>query len=176
MIKNVVGLSSFGVNIQLKDLQHTSAPGVYYNPRRFSGTVIHLKKPRCCLLVFSTGKVVIAGGRSKDELVLAVKKLARMLRRIGYNKAKASDVIITNVVASSDLQQPLDINMMYSKVDFCHLDKERFPGASLDLPGGGKAIAFASGKYFVTGFKEEERAIEGLQEAKNIMITFLVLS
>ena len=173
MISNVVGLSSVGVDITLKDLQRTSAPGVYYNPRKFSGTIIRLKKPRCTLLVFSNGRVVNAGGRSKADLDQAVQKLAKMLRRIGYIKAKAQPTTITNVVASSSLSGLLDIDKAYKAIDSAVLDKERFPGMSFELPSGGKAIAFASGKYFVTGVNEEDKALNGLKEAEDLLTKYV---
>ena len=174
MISNVVGLSSVGVDINHKDLQRVSAPGVHYNPHRFSGTIIRLKVPRCALLVFSNGKVVIAGAKSKGALTTAVHKFVKMLWRIGYNKATVGVIKVTNVVASSALPGCLDINTMSATVRKCYLDKERFPGATIDLASGGKAIAFASGKYFVTGFKEEEQAMQGLKEASDIMIQFVL--
>ena len=174
MISNVVGMSTVGVNLQHKDLQRVSAPGVYYNPRTFSGTIIRLKKPRCSMLVFSNGKVVIAGGKAKAELETAVKKLASMLRRIGYTEAKAAPTIITNVVASSQLSDKLDINKLYEKENNVVLDKERFPGALLELPSGGKAVCFASGKYYVTGFNKEETSLNGLNEAKDILIKYSI--
>ena len=174
MISNVVGLSSVGVDINHKDLQRVSAPGVHYNPHRFSGTIIRLKEPRCSLLVFSNGKVVIAGVKSKRKLTTAVQKLVKMLWHIGYNKAAVGEVKITNVVASSALPGSLDINTMNANVRKCYLDKERFPGASIDLASGGKAIAFASGKYYVTGFKEEGKAMLGLKEASDIMMQFVL--
>ena len=172
MIVNVVGLASVGVKIKHKDLQKTSAPGVYYNPGKFSGSVIRLKKPRCCLLVFSNGKVVIAGGRTKTDLETAVKTLADMLQKIGYSNAKASSVTLTNVVASSQIDARLNIDLLNKKLKTVHLDKERFPGALLELPSGGKAVCFASGKFYVTGLKEEQLAINALKEATDILLKF----
>lgn len=56
-----------------------------YNPSRFHGVVMRLRDPRTTGLIFRTGKVVTTGARNEQDSLLASKKFARIIQKLGYN-------------------------------------------------------------------------------------------
>jgi transcription initiation factor TFIID TATA-box-binding protein len=56
-----------------------------YNPKRFCGVVMRLRDPRATALIFSSGKVVVTGVRHEQNAVLASRKFARILQKIGFD-------------------------------------------------------------------------------------------
>lgn len=65
-------------NIGLEDLA-MSLPNVEYNPEQFPGIILKLSKNGTVLL-FSTGRFVIAGARSIDDVDKTIEKLKRTLK------------------------------------------------------------------------------------------------
>lgn len=67
-VKNVVTLGNIEQKLDLNELMVELGIGqVEYEPEQFPGLVFRPSETRCVLLIFSSGKVVITGGRSKNE-------------------------------------------------------------------------------------------------------------
>ena len=49
---------------------------------------MRLRDPRATALVFSSGKIVVTGVRHEQNAVLASRKFARILQKIGFNVRK----------------------------------------------------------------------------------------
>lgn len=79
-IQNIVVLSIFGENINLEELAANCK--MIYEPEQFPGGILRLKKPhRVTLLIFASGKVVITGLKSSDQIEPVVRKIVRLLRK-----------------------------------------------------------------------------------------------
>ena len=79
-VKNVVSVGNLEREINLNAL--TIALGLEeteYEPEQFPGLVYRPDDSRCVLLVFSSGKVVVTGGRSEEEDSEAFKSLRETL-------------------------------------------------------------------------------------------------
>ena len=50
-----------------------------FNPEEFPGIICHFSEPRVALLLFNTGKSVVTGGKSFDDVQAAVSKLVKVL-------------------------------------------------------------------------------------------------
>lgn len=57
---------------------------IEYEPEQFPGLVYRMRSPKVVLLIFSTGKVICAGARSKKDVELAVENLERELTDLGF--------------------------------------------------------------------------------------------
>jgi transcription initiation factor TFIID TATA-box-binding protein len=52
---------------------------IEYEPEQFPGLVFRMKNPKVVTLIFSTGKVICTGARSKDDVELAFQNLRQEL-------------------------------------------------------------------------------------------------
>lgn len=56
-----------------------------YNPARFNGIIMRLREPRSTALIFRSGKIVCTGARNEHDALLASKKFARIIQKLGFN-------------------------------------------------------------------------------------------
>lgn len=56
-----------------------------FNPIRFHGVVMRLRDPRTTALIFRSGKVICTGARNEQDSLLASKKFARIIQKLGFN-------------------------------------------------------------------------------------------
>jgi transcription initiation factor TFIID TATA-box-binding protein len=77
-IQNIVA----SANLQNKIDLETAADlldNVMYEPEQFPGLIYRMRDPKTVLLLFSTGKIVCTGGKSKDMIHESVNKLYELL-------------------------------------------------------------------------------------------------
>ena len=67
-IHNVVGCSDVRFPIRLEALASEHSQFCTYEPELFPGLVFRMMAPRVCVIVFVSGKIVLTGGKSKQEL------------------------------------------------------------------------------------------------------------
>jgi transcription initiation factor TFIID TATA-box-binding protein len=81
-IKNVVAVGDLGLEVNLNALLiKLGIENVEYEPEQFPGLVYRPDGTNCVLLVFGSGKVVITGGRTKEEDEEAFKALENLIKR-----------------------------------------------------------------------------------------------
>lgn len=56
-----------------------------YNPARFTGLIMRIRNPRATALIFSSGKLVCTGAKSEDDSLLAARKFARIIQKLGFS-------------------------------------------------------------------------------------------
>ena len=79
---------------------------VSYIPEQFPGLVVKIKEPKTSALIFSSGKMVITGAKSAQEIHIAVMNLREMLKDGITSKPsqpKQPLVEVQNVVASGKI-------------------------------------------------------------------------
>jgi transcription initiation factor TFIID TATA-box-binding protein len=79
VIHNIVSTAQIESTRMPMDLQAISEvlPGSSYDRRKFAAMTIRLANPSCTLLLFSSGKLVVTGGKSWYEGVLSCLRIAR---------------------------------------------------------------------------------------------------
>jgi len=166
-IENVVASASLHQHIDLESIAKTF-PLVEYKPDRFPGLVYRLKKPKVATLVFSTGKVIVAGAKSENRARRAVSKLVEELKRGGIVILGKPDVTIRNVVASADLKHRIDLEDTANGLEGTIYEPDQFPGLIYRMKELGVVmLIFASGKLVCTGASREidvEKAVGKLHE------------
>lgn len=70
-IQNMVGSCDLGFPIRLEGISIHHAAFSSYEPELFPGLVYRMKDPKIVLLVFVSGKIVITGGKRKEEIYKA---------------------------------------------------------------------------------------------------------
>jgi len=170
-IENVVASADLHQNIDLESIVR-AFPTVEYKPDQFPGLVYRLKKPSVATLVFSTGKLVIAGAKSEVRARQAVSKLVEELKTVGLVILGKPDVTIRNVVASADLGCRIDLEDIARSLEGTIYEPDQFPGLIYSMKEPKVVmLIFASGKLVCTGASREvdiEKAVSKLREALTI--------
>lgn len=74
-VQNIVGTVDVGFPIRLEGVAYAHPTFSSYEPELFPGLIYRLEKPKVVLLIFVSGKVVITGGKTEEQLVVALKKV-----------------------------------------------------------------------------------------------------
>lgn len=170
VIHNIVSTAQIESTKMPMDLQAISEvlPGSSYDRRKFAAMTIRLANPSCTLLLFSSGKLVVTGGKSWYEGVLSCLRIARFLQRtlVGVDFwLKSCDV--QNIVAHVEVPVGdggcLDLEAMYTRLNLhCTYQKNMFPGL-IYRPHASPVVllCFFSGKIVITGGRTERDVSEG---------------
>jgi len=79
-VQNMVASGALGFALNLNDLV-MKLRNVEYEPEQFPGLVYKIKEPKASFLLFSNGKIVCTGVKSKKEADEAVAKLEETLEK-----------------------------------------------------------------------------------------------
>ena len=74
-IVNVVGCCGLGFPVRLESLAHFNSSCCSYEPELFPGLIYRVKKPKVTMLIFVSGKIIVTGAKSKDEIDNSFKKV-----------------------------------------------------------------------------------------------------
>ena len=181
VIHNIVSTAQIESTRMPMDLQAISEvlPGSAYDRRKFAAMTIRLANPSCTLLLFSSGKLVVTGGKSWYEGVLSCLRIARFLQRalVGVDFwLKSCDV--QNIVAHVEVPVGggcLDLEAMYTRLNLhCTYQKNMFPGL-IYRPHASPVVllCFFSGKIVITGGRTERDVVEGWRRLWPTMRVFV---
>ncbi|XP_066145514.1 uncharacterized protein [Euwallacea fornicatus] len=144
-----------------------------YNPARFRGVVMRIREPRATALIFGSGKIVCTGARNEHDALLATKKFARIIEKLGFN-IKFEEFMIQNLVATCDLRFPIkleSLNHMHGQ--FSRYEPELFAGLIYRMLKPKIVILiFVNGKIVFTGGKSREDIKEALENIYPILRSF----
>ena len=165
-IENVVASTSLGQELDLNCIED-SLEGAEYNPQQFPGLVYRLKEPKTATLLFRSGKVVCTGAKSLKDVIIAIGKVKEDLKKANIDIKIEPKVEVQNIVASSDLEQEINLNTVaitlgLEKVEY---EPEQVPGLvyRLDSPKV-VVLLFRSGKMVCTGAKVPEDVVRAVDK------------
>jgi len=152
-IENMVSAITIDQRIDLKSFSKM-VKGLEYNPERFPGVVYRIKEPKLAMLIFSSGKIICTGARSKENINVAVKRLREKLAEGGIIVKTEPKVEVQNIVASANMDFKVNLDVLAMKCENTEYEPEQFPGLvfSLDEPKT-VMLVFRSGKMIITGAK-----------------------
>ena len=101
-------LSIFKINLSKIEL-----PNSKYNPKRFNALIIKLPKPT--FLLFNTGKFVIIGCKSKEEILVVSKIFEKMISNCLNSKIFVNNLKICSIATSGDFGHKIDLHKYYSE-------------------------------------------------------------
>jgi transcription initiation factor TFIID TATA-box-binding protein len=164
-IENVVASTTLGDDLDLQKIS-LALEGAEYEPEQFPGLIYRIKEPKTATLLFRSGKVVCTGAKSMEDVKRAVSIVSREVEKAGIKVYKTPQIEVQNIVASSDLENEINLNAIalslgLEKVEY---EPEQFPGLvyRLDEPRV-VVLLFGSGKLVCTGAKrpeDVEKAVE----------------
>jgi transcription initiation factor TFIID TATA-box-binding protein len=178
-IQNVVATFRLGRKLDLDRIRKAFADECFFETldnRMYSFRVVALRirKPKMTLLIYRTGKVVCTGAKSLKDAEQSADCLLDRLRRVGLNIQVEKKAKIQNIVATSDLKTPIDIERFTVKTKkerqfHVIYEPEQFPAAIVRFPivQGSEAtvLIFNSGKLVCVGlstYGHIQKAIEFL--------------
>jgi len=78
-IQNIVASANLGVEVNLEKAA-LLLPNSMYEPEQFPGLIFRMDEPKVVFLIFSSGKMVITGAKSEEEVHRAVEKVYIILK------------------------------------------------------------------------------------------------
>jgi transcription initiation factor TFIID TATA-box-binding protein len=144
-------------------LIETKLPEVDYNPDQFPGLVYRLEQPKITALIFKSGKMVVTGAKSVNQLVFAVKKILKTLINKGVPIQGKPQIQIQNIVASANLGAIIDLERAALALPGSMYEPEQFPGLIYRMEKPVVVLLiFSSGKMVITGAKREEEVVKAV--------------
>ncbi|MEB2836452.1 MAG: TATA-box-binding protein [Desulfurococcales archaeon] len=143
---------------------------VEYNPDQFPGLIYRMKNPRVTALIFKSGKMVVTGTKSINELVYAVKRILKSLQEHGIEIRGRPKIQIQNIVASANLHVNIDLEKAAFVLPGSMYEPDQFPGLiyRMDKPRV-VLLIFSSGKMVITGAKRENEVYEAVERIYRIL-------
>lgn len=151
--------------------QFSDETGVEFEPDRFPGMSYRLEDPKVCVLLFRSGRSVVTGAKSVEDIEQALEKIYKILSNFGHDVFEDYEYNIGNVVVTHNVGKELNLANLTFVLDFTRTEwePEQFPGLIYRVGRGLNSVAlvFSSGKCVITGnqsLDEAKLAAQYLQE------------
>jgi transcription initiation factor TFIID TATA-box-binding protein len=164
-IENIVASGVIADSIDLVELSD-KVKNCELNKKRFPGAVYRIADPKMASLIFSSGKIVLTGGRSTKAVMDGLAVITASLHQAGIATLKEPKVAITNMVCSYDLGKYINLNkvVVTLNVENIEYEPEQFPGLVYRIKDPKIVVLiFSSGKLILTGGKNLEDIKKGLE-------------
>ncbi len=126
-----------------------------------------MKDPKAATLLFSSGKVVCTGAKSREQVKAAISKVIKQIEKAGIHIDGDPKIEVQNIVATFDLGQQVNLNAVaislgLEKVEY---EPEQFPGLvfRMDTPKV-VLLLFGSGKVVCTGARKPQDVEEAVEK------------
>lgn len=163
-IENIVATVTLEQNLDLYAMER-SVPNVEYDPDQFPGLIYRLESPKVTSLIFKSGKMVVTGAKSTEELIKAVKRIIKSLRKYGINITGRPKIQIQNIVASANLHVSVNLDKAAYLLENIMYEPEQFPGLIYRMSDPRVVLlVFSSGKMVITGAKREEEVYRAVKK------------
>ena len=77
-VQNIVATADIGGGVALEEASYV-LDNIMYEPEQFPGAVYRMKEPNVVILIFSSGKLVITGAKTEEQVYEAVEKIRSIL-------------------------------------------------------------------------------------------------
>ena len=165
-IQNIVASTTFAEKLDL-DVIAQSIKEAEYEPEQFPGLIYRLKEPKTATLLFTSGAANCTGAKSLDDVKTNIKIIASKLEKIGIQVYKDHEIVIQNIVATSDLGGELNLSEVAVALGLENVEyePEQFPGLVYRLDEPKVALLlFGSGKIVCAGAKKIEEIYSAVEK------------
>lgn len=168
IIQNIAAVFKFNKQLDLSKFSRI-AYNIEYNPRKFSGVIMRLRKPSSVALIFSNGKCVVTGTKTESDSIISCRRFARIIMNLIKSHSELDtdptkptvfvDFRITNITASFSIGRLINLYFLAAKKFdgvYIFYEPERFPSLILNFDNNEKIkiSIFKSGKVNMTGFQK----------------------
>jgi transcription initiation factor TFIID TATA-box-binding protein len=175
-ISNIVATVKLSCSQPLQALSDRMS-NTEYNPRRFSALIARTKSPKTTALINASGKLIILGARSSQELDQAVRAHVRAIRKAGNPSCTVEHVAVINMVASCNIFAPLRLEALHlalgGSAGGAEFHMEIFPAIIYKLQDPSVTLLiFASGKINITGAASHAAIVAALEKVLPIVLLY----
>jgi transcription initiation factor TFIID TATA-box-binding protein len=173
-ITNMVSSANLGLELDLFYIAQRIRE-IEYEPEQFPGAILKFKEPKASLLLFKNGKVVCVGCKDEATIEKTLDKTVKLLKpyakKILTNKKPV--FVVTNIVASANLNMPLDLFAIAYKMRDVEYEPEQFPGAILKFKDPKVSLLlFKNGKVICAGATNKKQIKDSLIKAKGMLAKY----
>jgi len=113
-VVNMVGSGSLNVELDLETLaEEIGQPQAQYNPDKYPGMYLRFEEEAPLITVYRTGKYIITGPTSEEELFDLRERFLRFLSDMDVIENATDEWFsVQNYVCTEDLGQTLDLNAL----------------------------------------------------------------
>jgi transcription initiation factor TFIID TATA-box-binding protein len=168
-VQNIVASTTFAEKLDL-DVIAQSLEDAEYEPEQFPGLVYRLSNPKTATLLFRSGKANITGAKNIEDVKTNIKTIAEKLEKIGVKVYKNPEIVIQNIVATSNLGGELNLSEVAVSLGLENVEyePEQFPGLVYRIRKPKVVmLLFGSGKIVCAGARntgDVSKAVEKLSE------------
>src|SRR3989344_2036817 len=168
-IVNIVVSTGLEKDIPLEKMAAT-LPNTEYNPEQFPGLVLRIKEPKTSALIFSSGKIVLTGARTMEDVQKGIEAIIKQLKKLNINVTIKPEITVQNIVASGNVGMDLNLNVLGLKLHNTEYEPEQFPGLVHKLKGTNATfLLFSNGKIVCTGTKTEQEVDEQIKTFRDFI-------
>ena len=167
IIQNIVAAFSFEPPLDLEKIREAFTKECFFETLRderytFRVVALRTEKPRYTFLIYRTGKIICTGSKNIDEAQRCDEYLLKRFLTAGINTKIKTKAEIQNIVATANLQNPIDIEKLVTQLQKDKqtriiYEPEQFPAAIIKLPINqttkATILLFSSGKLVCVGLK-----------------------
>ena len=144
-----------------------------YNPKRFPGLFIRFTHPRCVIIFFRNGKLILTGLKLFDQINLVIKRLIFKLNDVFKIQIDPKSIKpqIVNIVITANFYIKINLNLAAIRLDNAIYEPEVFPGLIYKTTNPLKSVflIFSTGKVVVTGIREKKMIEPALIRLGNLL-------
>lgn len=147
-----------------------------YNPKRFSAAIMRTKSPRSTTLIFRTGKIVVVGTHSENDLHLVSRKVLKKLYKLGICKNSMRQAVsINNIVASVSTHFRLNLESMNS-LEGAQYEPDTFPALIYRMKNPKSTfLIFSNGKIVINGVKSEQEIHDAFSTLSQLIKKYRIM-
>jgi transcription initiation factor TFIID TATA-box-binding protein len=172
-IQNIVASTTFSEKLDL-DVIAQSLEEAEYEPEQFPGLVYRLNEPKTATLLFRSGKANCTGAKNVEDVKKTIRIIAEKLEKIGVKVYKTPEMVIQNIVATSDLEGDLNLSevAMALGLENVEYEPEQFPGLVYRLKEPKVVmLLFGSGKIVCAGARKTEEVLLAVNKLSKELIS-----
>jgi len=172
-VQNIVASTTFADKLDL-DMIAQSLEEAEYEPEQFPGLVFRIKNPKTATLLFRSGAANCTGAKNIEDVRKAIDIIAEKLRKLGMSIHKNLEIVVQNMVATSDLGGDLNLNEVAVGLGLENVEyePEQFPGLVYRLNDPKVALLlFGSGKIVCAGARKTEDVSLAVDKVSKELIT-----
>jgi transcription initiation factor TFIID TATA-box-binding protein len=157
-VQNIVASTTFADKLDL-DMIAQSLEDTEYEPEQFPGLIYRLKNPKTATLLFKSGAANCTGAKNISDVKNSIKIIAEKLEKIGIKVYKKHEIVIQNIVATSDLGGEINLSdiAVALGLENVEYEPEQFPGLVYRIIEPKVVLLlFGSGKIVCAGAKNIE--------------------
>jgi transcription initiation factor TFIID TATA-box-binding protein len=174
----MVGSGSLDSEFDLETLsEEIGQPRARYDPDKYPGMYLRFEESGPLVTVYRTGKYIITGTTSEEELFNFRDRFLNFLSGISAINNPADEWFsVQNYVCTEDLNQDLDLNALTVGLGLerTEYEPEQFPGLIYRPEEyDGVVLLFATGRIVITGCRSLDMAREIFTDLKHHLMKFI---